>query len=137
MPLWSVHPTGCKGPAGSAHSSQHYLLLILIPCTGVLWHPWERWTCTGRRRLGRREQGEGCCPRNFLPCHIPTRPMVMLSVHVFCPQSGSRHVLFHEWTTPALSSCKPQATCTLRALVRQIFQTQVPAPPPTASPHLA
>lgn len=58
-PLWSVHPTGRKRPAGSANSSQHYLLLILIPCTGICWHPWERWTCTRRGRLGRRAQGAG------------------------------------------------------------------------------
>lgn len=58
-PLWSVHPTGCKRPAGSANSSQHYLLLILIPCAGICWHPWERWTCTRRGMLGRRAQRAG------------------------------------------------------------------------------
>lgn len=124
-PLWSVHPTGCKGPAGSAHSSQHYLLLILLPCMGVLWHPWERWAHTGWWKLGRRGQGEAAQSTSHYSAS-QYGPW-------WCFSSVSHSV---NTQTPALSSGKLKATCTQGAFVKQVFWMQVPSAL-TASPHVA
>lgn len=109
-PLWSVHPTGCKRPAGSANSSQHYLLLILIPCAGICWHPWERWTCKEKRGWegGHRGQGDevhGCClPASSVDSsssHILAWAVEMLSPPLPCPQSISSlsHLMnAHSWS---------------------------------------
>lgn len=97
-PLWSVHPTGCKGPAASAHSSQHYLLLILLPCAGILWHPWERWACSGWWSLGRRGQGEGKLPKAILTILYPS--MVHGDAFPECPIPWIHKLLLYPVANP-------------------------------------
>lgn len=115
-PLWSVHPTGCKGPAGSANSSWHYSLLILIRCAGILdilgkdelaqeEGGWEG----GDREKGGEVQRDSCLPASqdaSYGSHIPAWAMEMLSLPVPCPQSGSRYVPFDEWTNPKPPACQ-------------------------------
>lgn len=132
-PLWSVHPTGCKRPAGSANSSWHYLLLILIPCAGILWHPWERWTCTRRGRLGRREQGEGRWgARRRLPPGTPRSFLQFPHPCMGCGDAFPACPLPSVWqqASPIWWMDKPKASCTLSALVRQVFQNHLPRPLP-------
>lgn len=71
---------------------------FFLPCAGILWHPWERWACSGWWSLGRRGQGEGKLPKAILTILYPS--MVHGDAFPKCPIPWIHKLLLYPVANP-------------------------------------